>query len=366
MYRECIETNKKNGGSICIFESFVLSLQKITIVFAQKMDWQTAIYRVGSYLRHCLTARHTGGHGIHSPYLFEWVRLVMRDEHSYYAWEKIENVRERMLGDTRVVEFVDYGAGIGSRESENGSRESGVESPKTGIRNRESGIRKRESGVGSPKTKNGNREARDRRKVSDIAKRSLAKKKYAQMLARLVNWLGDGRLAIGDGQLAIGDGQLAIGDGRLIIVELGTSLGVTTAYMAAMDKRNKVITYEGCPAVAEIAKENWKALGIKNIDCRVGEITADMLDRDLERVDVAFIDANHTYAGTRAYFNVLAKKVHPKSVIVVDDIHYNKEMEKAWHEICEDERVTSTMDLYQMGLVFFDKDYWKRDYRIRV
>ena len=373
MYRECIETNKKNGGSICIFESFVLSLQKITVVFAQKMDWQTAIYRVGSYLRHCLTARHTGGHGIHSPYLFEWVRLVMRDEHSYYAWEKIEKVRERMLADTREVEFVDYGAGIGNRKSENGNRESGIGSPKTKNGNRESGIRKRESGVGSresengnrelgvgsPKTKIRNREARDRRKVSDIAKRSLAKKKYAQMLARLVNWLGDGRLAIGDG-------QLAIGDERLVVLELGTSLGVTTAYMAAMDKRNKVITYEGCPAVAEIAKENWKALGIKNIDCRVGEINADILDRDLERVDVAFIDANHTYAGTRAYFNVLAEKVHAKSVIVVDDIHYNKEMEKAWHEICEDERVTSTMDLYQMGLVFFDKDYWKRDYRIRV
>lgn len=255
----------------------------------------------------------------------------MRDEHSYYAWEKIEKVREKMLADTREVEFVDYGAGIGSRESENENRE---------------------SGIGSPKTKIGKREARDRRKVSDIAKRSLAKKKYAQMLARLVNWLGDGRLAMGDEQL--------------IVVELGTSLGVTTAYMAAMDKRNQVITYEGCPAVAEIAKENWKALGIKNIDCRVGEITADVLDRDLERVDVAYIDANHTYAGTRAYFNVLAEKVHAKSVVVVDDIHYNKAMEKAWHEICEDERVTSTMDLYQMGLVFFDKDYWKRDYRIKV
>ena len=234
-----------------------------------------------------------------------------------------------MLGDTRVMEFVDYGAGIGNRESENG-----------------------------------NREARDRRKVSDIAKRSLAKKKYAQMLARLVNWVGR-PLLTSPSRGGIGDWQLAIGDG-LIIVELGTSLGVTTAYMAAMDKRNKVITYEGCPAVAEIAKENWEALGLKNIDCRVGEITAEILDKDLERVDVAFIDANHTYAGTRAYFNVLAEKVHRKSVMIVDDIHYNKEMEQAWREICADERVTSTMDLYQMGLVFFDKDYWKRDYRIRV
>lgn len=269
--------------------------------------------------------------------------MVLSDENSYYAWGEIEKVRAKMLADTREVEFVDYGAGIGNRESENG-----------------------------------NREARDRRKVSVIAKGSLAKKKYAQMLARLVNWLGgpllaspsrggigDGQLAIGDGRWAMGDWQLAMGNG-LIIVELGTSLGVTTAYMAAMDKRNKVITYEGCPAVAEIAKENWEALGLKNIDCRVGEITAEILDKDLERVDVAFIDANHTYAGTRAYFNVLAEKVHRKSVMIVDDIHYNKEMERAWREICADERVTSTMDLYQMGLVFFDKEYWKRDYRIRV
>ena len=255
--------------------------------------------------------------------------MVLSDENSYYAWGEIEKVRARMLGDTRVMEFVDYGAGIGNRESENG-----------------------------------NREARDRRKVSDIAKRSLAKKKYAQMLARLVNWVGR-PLLTSPSRGGIGDWQLAIGDG-LIIVELGTSLGVTTAYMAAMDKRNKVITYEGCPAVAEIAKENWEALGLKNIDCRVGEITAEILDKDLERVDVAFIDANHTYAGTRAYFNVLAEKVHRKSVMIVDDIHYNKEMEQAWREICADERVTSTMDLYQMGLVFFDKDYWKRDYRIRV
>lgn len=290
---------------------------------AQQMDWQTAIYRVGSYLRHSLTARHTGGHGIHSPYLFEWVRMVMSDENSYYAWREIEKVRANMLADTREVEFEDYG----SRAAyclEDGSRT-------------------------AYSLENGSGAAyglvfRERRRVCDIAKRSLAKKKYAQMLARLVNWLDDG----------------------LTIVELGTSLGVTTAYMAAMDSRNKVVTYEGCSEVATIAKENWKSLGIRNIECRVGEITADVLERDLDEVDVAFIDANHTYTSTLAYFNVLAKKVHAKSVIVVDDIHYNPEMERAWKEICADERVTSTMDLYQMGLAFFDKHYWKRHYGIRV
>ena len=87
---------------------------------------------------------------------------------------------------------------------------------------------------------------------------------------------------------------------------------------------------------------------------------------DQRGIDVAFIDANHAYASTCGYFNVLADMTHEKSVIVVDDIHYSEEMERAWKEICADERVTSTIDLYQMGLVFFDKHYWKRNYKMRL
>ena len=90
----------------------------------------------------------------------------MRDENNYYAWEAIENRRRMMLADNRIVEFVDYGAGIGNRESENGNRESGVRKRETGIGNRESengsresGIRKRESGIGSRESENENRES---------------------------------------------------------------------------------------------------------------------------------------------------------------------------------------------------------------
>lgn len=294
------------------------------------MDARTALYRLGSWLKHQLTARNTGGHGVHSPYLFEWVRMVMSDENSFYAWNKIENLRGRLLADEREVEFVDYGSGRPLPTSPKG--------------------RDAKLGIGSL-------ELRDSRKVCDIARGSLAKKKYAQMLARLVNWLETPPKLPFKGRNS--------GEG-LIIVELGTSLGVTTAYMAAVDSRNKVVTYEGCSAVAKIAQANWKALGLKNIECRVGEIDVEKLDKELERVDVAFIDANHTYAGTRAYFNMLVTKMHAKSVLVVDDIHYNEEMGKVWEEICADERVTSTMDLYQMGLVFFDRNYWKKHYRMRI
>lgn len=287
---------------------------------------RTGIYRITSWIKHQLTARNTGGHGIHSPYLFEWARMVMRDKNGYYAWRKIEECRAKMLADKSEVAFEDYGSGKRVRSLENDANA-------------------------------GSLALRDKRRVCDIAKGSLARKKYAQMLSRLVNWLETPPDLSSKGRNS--------GEG-LTIVELGTSLGITTAYMAAVDSRNRVVTYEGSPAVAEIAKANWKALGIKNIECRVGEIDVAKLDEELEQVDVAFVDANHTYASTRAYINILLQKVHAKSVLVVDDIHHSSEMERAWREICADERVTSTMDLYQMGLVFFDKHYWKRHYVMKL
>ena len=296
------------------------------------------LYRVSSWLKHLLTARNTGGHGVHSPYLFEWVRMVMSDKNTYYVWDEIEEIRQEMLKDTRELEFVDYGSGGPLPTSPSKGRSANI------------------------------------RRVCDIAKGSLARRKEAQLLARLVGWLGR-PLLTSPSRGGIGDEASEDRKG-LTIVELGTSLGVTTAYLAAMDSRNKVVTYEGCPAVAEVARANWEKLGLSNIACVVGEITVDSLqltvdslqlavDR-LSGIDVAFIDANHTCEATLTYFNALASRVHEKSVVVVDDIHYNEDMEKAWKAICADERVTTTMDLYRMGLVFFDKHYWRKHYKMRI
>lgn len=249
----------------------------------------------------------------------------MSDKNTYYVWDEIEEIRQKMLKDTRELEFVDYGSG--KLKGENG----------------------------------------ERRRVCDIAKGSLARRKDAQLLARLVGWLGR-PLLTSPSRGGIGDEASEDRKG-LTIVELGTSLGVTTAYLAAMDSRNKVVTYEGCPAVAEVARANWEKLGLSNIACVVGEITVDSLQLAVDRlsgIDVAFIDANHTCEATLTYFNALASRVHDKSVIVLDDIHYNEEMERAWKAICADERVTSTIDLYQMGMVFFDPHYWHRNYKMNI
>ena len=76
-----------------------------------------------------------------------------------------------------------------------------------------------------------------RRKISSIARNAAIEQKYGLMLARLIEDLKP-----------------------KTIVELGTSLGISTFYMAsAATYDTKIISIEGSPACAEIAKK--KLLG---------------------------------------------------------------------------------------------------------
>lgn len=273
---------------------------------------QDVLYRIWAQLRHRLTAWHTGGGGIHSPYLFYLVRMLMYDDNSYYCWDRIEERRRAMLRAQKEIEVEDWGTGR-SRER--------------------------------------------RRRVCEIARGSLEKSRNVRILFRWLRFLGEGR------------------GGGLNIVELGTSLGITTAYLASVGSKNKVITFEGSGAIADMAKMNWDKLGIANIQQVVGNIDetlsptlacASACANNKYNIDMAFIDANHTYEATMRYWRELVRYKGDKSIYVVDDIHYSREMERAWNEIKAREEVSSSMDLGDMGVLFFDKQYMKKHYRLRV
>ena len=261
------------------------------------------LYRIGAYLFHRLASWNTGGEGIHSPNLFYLVRMIIYDDNQYYVWQQIEQRRAAMLHSSEILDVVDYGTGV--------------------------------SGV---------------YKVSDIAKNSLQKRRHAQMLFRIVTWLKR---------------EL---DKPLFILELGTSLGITTAYLAAPDKHNRVMTMEGSKSIADMARKNWNILGLNNIDLVLGNIdnTLQTVVNDKRQIDILYLDANHQCRSVLEYFDMLLPLAHDKSVWCIDDIHHSPDMEKAWDIIKHNAKVTTTMDFFDMGLVFFDPHYLKRNYRLRV
>ena len=58
--------------------------------------------------------------------------------------------------------------------------------------------------------------------------------------------------------------------GNSSIIELGTSLGMSTIYMAAARPDTVVYTIEGCPSVSEIARYNFSIAGLENINLLTG------------------------------------------------------------------------------------------------
>ena len=152
------------------------------------------------------------------------------------------------------------------------------------------------------------------------------------------------------------------------IVELGTSLGITTAYLASVGSDVSVTTFDGAEQLTRVAKNMWSTLGLKNITPVNGDIdmTLPTFQPGAGRIDLAFVDANHTGEATLRYFDCLAKWGTENSVFVVDDIHSSADMDSAWHAIQQRNNVTATIDVYSMGLVFFDKHLEKRDYKVRL
>ncbi|MEX2232809.1 MAG: class I SAM-dependent methyltransferase [Cyclobacteriaceae bacterium] len=151
------------------------------------------------------------------------------------------------------------------------------------------------------------------------------------------------------------------------IVELGTSFGINTLYLA--EKQDATITtFEGAPTVADIAALTFEFASKKNIRIVVGNIerTLPAFLQQIRHVDFAFLDANHRYEPTLRYFEWLLKKVHIKSVLVVDDIHHSPEMERAWKAIKVHRLVYGSADLFRCGIVFFDPSLNKQHVILQV
>lgn len=152
-----------------------------------------------------------------------------------------------------------------------------------------------------------------------------------------------------------------------ITLELGTSLGISTAYMALGNPEGTIITVEGCPEIAKDAEKNFGLLGIRNIDQRTGNFDKLLLDilSEIKCLDMIFIDGNHKKDATMNYFQQFLQHIDDNSILVFDDIHWSDGMEEAWLEIKHHPRVKVTIDLFQMGLVFFRDELSKEDFILR-
>lgn len=244
------------------------------------------------FIRYFITASNGKGHGVHSPFVFNFITKILTDKAPKEAYEKIEAIRKHLYVDDRVLTIEDLGAGSSIAKS-------------------------------------------NERKVREIARSSLKATKFAQLLHRVVAYYQP-----------------------KTIIELGTSLGVTSAYLATGNNEAKVYTFEGAASIAAVARTIFSELHLQQVRLVEGNFdqTLPKILPNIQTIDLAFIDGNHRKEPTLHYFNQLLQKSNEQTIIIFDDIHWSREMEEAWDEIKRHPAVTLTIDLFFIGFVFFRKE----------
>ena len=225
--------------------------------------------------------------------VFDFIENVFEDVRQYYAFEKIERLRTKLLKDEKTIKMVDFGAGS--------------------------------------KTNNAKE-----KKVREIAATSLTNKQFGEILFKLVSHYKP-----------------------KTILELGTSLGLATTYLAMPSpETSRLITLEGNPGVAKVAAANFEAFHLKNIELIEGQFEqtlATVLNK-VDQLDLVFFDGNHQKAPTLAYFEACLAKAHEDSIFVFDDIYWSSGMTAAWKELKLHASVSHSIDIFQFGLLFFKKN----------
>jgi predicted O-methyltransferase YrrM len=257
------------------------------------------------YLRYQLTAANGKGHGIHSPFVFDFITKVLNDKEEYSDYKNPEKLRKKLWHDPTVLAIEDHGAGSSSSASKN-------------------------------------------RSVSSIASNTLKSKKYAQLLYRIVKYYQPKS-----------------------IIELGTSLGITTSYLSLAKPDGDLFTLEGSKEIVNIAKKTFKELGLYNQPGQQARIkiiegnfdfTLPSILYHLSSVDLAFIDGNHRHEPTVNYFHWLLEKANPQSIFIFDDIHWSADMEQAWTTIKNHPAARCSIDLFFIGLIFFRQEFKEKQH----
>ncbi len=182
------------------------------------------------------------------------------------------------------------------------------------------------------------------RTVKDIAKNSAKNSKFGKLLYRIVKQYKPKNS-----------------------IELGTSLGISTAYIASGNPKGTVYTFEGCPETAKIAQKNFDKLNINNTAIALGDFNLTLAKKltEIKTIDLAFIDGNHQEEPTKQYFEECLKYANNDTIFIFDDIHWSNGMEAAWKHIKAHPKTTLSIDLFFVGIIFIKSELSKEHFTIR-
>ena len=178
------------------------------------------------------------------------------------------------------------------------------------------------------------------RQVGEIVYREAIKASHGALLFRLVNYFKSRH-----------------------ILQLGPNMGLSTLYLTSYAKDLRCIALESVPEFAVIARETFKRAH-NPIDLRVGSY-AELLPKalaDMEQVDFVYFNTLYEQEHNLSLFETCLRYVHNDTVFVFEGIKASQKMRDFWKAVCAHPEVTVTVDLFTLGIVFFNRKLHKKDY----
>ena len=254
------------------------------------------------FIKYYLTASNGKGHGIHSPFVYDFVTKVLNKTNAPENITAIEARRNSLKANTSVIEVLDRGAG--SRQAEF-----------------------------------------KQRSISGIAKSALKQKKISQLLYRMGVYFKPSNILEMGTCFGITSSYLAMSMPNQTLVTMEGAPAIAQEAQTTFDllglKNIQISEGDFATSLPEYL-------------------------HSIPQIGMVYIDGNHRYAPTMEYFKLLLSKVNEQSILIFDDIYWSGEMEKAWAEIKKQEEVTLTIDLFHVGIVFFRKENkQKQNFTIR-
>jgi len=237
-------------------------------------------------------------HGVHSPFVFDFVTKGLYGKKLIKDFYKIKNLRIDFLKNNKKIYIEDFGAGSKIFKT-------------------------------------------NERTICQIAKHVSLSPKKAKILSQIIHYFKPDN-----------------------ILELGTSIGLGTITLAYSNPEAKILTVEGCKTIFFEAKTLFEKEKMQQIEIRHASF-GDFIKTNDKIFDFILFDGNHTFEATIKYFSQLLNKKHNNSLWVFDDIHWSKDMEKAWNYIKNHQEVSVSIDLFYYGLVFFRNEQEKEHFVIR-
>jgi len=234
----------------------------------------------------------------HSPFLFDLFTYCCDERNGSTTFKQIEKQRKALIASEEMISRKDFGAGSVLLDN---------------------------AATGS---------------ISAIAKNALSMPFQCRFLFRLAAFMKPGH-----------------------ILEFGTSLGISTSYLSSGAPYALIHTVEGDPEIAKRAAIVFNELGLKNIELHTTSFDQYIFKTasGKETPDLLFLDGHHTAYALLSYFTSLKERLHPNTIIVVDDIHWSKDMNSGWKKLIALPEVTQSVNCFHFGLLFFRPDFLNRE-----